>query len=224
MSTRNFSEPWEDSDIVFIVEGEEFHAHYTILKLQSPVFTTLFQEGKFQEGKSKKVQLPGKGKDAFQLFLRLMYPFNNYDPNILNIGRNIIGKVLSYCHEYEVYSVKDIIDLILCVKYSTGYHGKALLLGDLKLCDDNDMLKARPHIHQHLVNSGNFADEAGFNELCGETKFQLVVGLVKKCQDNMDFVVTEKYTASGGKCMVQRPTTESLCAFTKYALTPPPGY
>ena len=32
-----FSEPWEDSDVILVVENETFHVHRLILSMNSPV-------------------------------------------------------------------------------------------------------------------------------------------------------------------------------------------
>lgn len=71
---NDFQKAWEDSDIVFVVENEEYHCHYLILKLNSPVFRVMFTSPGFKEGKEKRVNLPGKDKRSFLLFLQLIYP------------------------------------------------------------------------------------------------------------------------------------------------------
>ena len=51
-----FSEPWDNSDVVLVVEGKEFHAHRCILSLQSPDFKAMFN-GKFKDSSQKKIEL-----------------------------------------------------------------------------------------------------------------------------------------------------------------------
>jgi len=38
----DFSEPWQFSDVVLVVEEERFHVHRNILGMWSEVFTTMF--------------------------------------------------------------------------------------------------------------------------------------------------------------------------------------
>ena len=72
---HRFSKNWDDSDIIFYVEGSEFHCHYSILKHNSPVFSVMFTSN-FKEGKDKRAELPGKETDAFLAFMNLVYPMS----------------------------------------------------------------------------------------------------------------------------------------------------
>ena len=56
---HRFSEPWEDSDLILIVEDEKFHVHRLILSMNSPVFKAMFKSG-FQEAKTTKFSCLGK--------------------------------------------------------------------------------------------------------------------------------------------------------------------
>ena len=38
----DFSQPWEHSDVVFVVEEDRFHVHRCILGMLSEVFSTMF--------------------------------------------------------------------------------------------------------------------------------------------------------------------------------------
>lgn len=57
-----FSEPWEDSDVILVVEDEKFHVHRLILSMNSPVFKTMFKS-EFKEASSNEISLPGKKAD-----------------------------------------------------------------------------------------------------------------------------------------------------------------
>ena len=37
-----FSQPWNKSDVVLVVDDKEFHVHRSMLSMQSPVFDALF--------------------------------------------------------------------------------------------------------------------------------------------------------------------------------------
>ena len=70
---HRFSEPWEGSDLILIVEDEKFHVHRLILSMNSPVFKAMFKSG-FQEAKNNEIQLPGKkGKWSARLFEAVLH-------------------------------------------------------------------------------------------------------------------------------------------------------
>ena len=57
--SHRFSEPWEDSDLVLMVEDEKFHVHRAILIVNSPVFKAMFKS-EFKEATASEVPLPEK--------------------------------------------------------------------------------------------------------------------------------------------------------------------
>ena len=54
-----FSSPWNDSDMVLVVEDQELHVHRLILTLLSPVFKAML-DGHFKEASEDKITLEGK--------------------------------------------------------------------------------------------------------------------------------------------------------------------
>lgn len=75
METNNFSEPWNDSDTILVVEGEHLYVHKAILCMCSPVFKTMLSSTNFKEGTSMEIALPGKKNEHIKEMLRNMYPF-----------------------------------------------------------------------------------------------------------------------------------------------------
>ena len=77
MATENdqnvFASPWNDSDIVLVVEDQELHVHKWILTSQSPVFKAMF-DGHFQEANQDKITLEEKDLQSMIQFLKLLYP------------------------------------------------------------------------------------------------------------------------------------------------------
>jgi len=67
-----FSEPWEDSDLILVVEEEKFHAHRQILNIHSPVFKAMLNS-QFTEATAKEIPLPGKKTEEMLDFLKLLY-------------------------------------------------------------------------------------------------------------------------------------------------------
>lgn len=98
---HRYAEVWDDSDIILLIENEEFHCHYAILRFNSPVFRAMFK-GDFKEGAEKSVKLPGKEKEGFMTFLDLMYPISSkYDcsTGTVNTFGNSFNKLIAFFGE-----------------------------------------------------------------------------------------------------------------------------
>ena len=67
-----FSEPWEDSDLVLVVEDKRFHVHRQILSLHSPVFKAMLKS-QFKEATANEIPLPGKKANEILSFLKQLY-------------------------------------------------------------------------------------------------------------------------------------------------------
>jgi len=65
----DFSQPWQLSDVVLVVEEERFHVHRSILGMWSPVFTAQFKKKTAEE-----IPLPGKKASEIKEMLLVIYP------------------------------------------------------------------------------------------------------------------------------------------------------
>ncbi|KAJ7394342.1 hypothetical protein OS493_000147 [Desmophyllum pertusum] len=69
---HHFSEPWEDSDVILVVEDEKFHVHRLILSMNSPVFKAMFKS-QFKEATANEIPLPEKKANEILDFLKKVY-------------------------------------------------------------------------------------------------------------------------------------------------------
>ena len=69
---HRFSEPWEDSDVILVVENEKFHVHRLILSMNSPVFKAMFKS-EFKEATDNEIPLPEKNASEVLDFLKQLY-------------------------------------------------------------------------------------------------------------------------------------------------------
>ena len=69
---HRFSEAWEDSDLILVVEDEKFHVHRLILSMNSPVFKAMFKS-QFKEAISEEIPLPEKKASEVLDLLKLIY-------------------------------------------------------------------------------------------------------------------------------------------------------
>ena len=70
---QDFSEPWEQSDVVLLVEGQKFHVHRLMLSMCSPVFSRMFSAD-FKEKDAEEIPLPDKKAAEIREMLLLIYP------------------------------------------------------------------------------------------------------------------------------------------------------
>ncbi|XP_020600660.1 kelch-like protein 30 [Orbicella faveolata] len=70
---QEFSKPWEQSDVVLLVEGQQFHVHRVILAMSSPVFSRMFSSD-FKEKEADEIPLPEKKAAEIREMLMVIYP------------------------------------------------------------------------------------------------------------------------------------------------------
>ena len=138
MATGNdenvFASPWNDSDMVLVVEEQELHVHRSILTLLSPVFKAML-DGHFKEASEDKITLEGKDLKLMVLFLKLLYPSSMFEEPKppLNDGSRL--SVMALAEEYQcVNLIKQCINeaeitpgnVLEILPYVVKYHQAAL--------------------------------------------------------------------------------------------------
>ena len=81
---QEFSKPWNQSDVVLIVEGQKFHVHRLILTMISPVFAQMFSSD-FKEKNADEIPLPEKKAAEIREMLMVIYPIFNKPVNDTNL-------------------------------------------------------------------------------------------------------------------------------------------
>jgi len=74
-SDRTFTEPWDLSDVSFLVEGRHIYANKIIMSMWSPVLKAMFG-GAFRESDAAVVELPGKHYDDLLELICVLHPPN----------------------------------------------------------------------------------------------------------------------------------------------------
>ena len=114
MATKNdttlFASPWNDSDIVLVVEDQELHVHKWILKSLSPVFKAML-EGHFQEASQDKITLKEKDFKSMVQFLEILYPPSMFEKARAPLDDESRLSIMALADEYQcVNLVKRCID------------------------------------------------------------------------------------------------------------------
>ena len=105
----DFSQPWQFSDVVLVVEEDKFHVHRNILGMWSKVFTTMFTS-QFREKTAEEVPLPGKKSAEIKEMLLVIYPTSakpidesNYT-FLLNLAKEyMMTKLTEKCENFLMY-------------------------------------------------------------------------------------------------------------------------
>ena len=82
---QEFSKPWNQSDVILIVEGQHFHVHRVILAMFSPVFSRMFSSD-FKEKDADEILLPKKKAAEIREMLMAIYPIFNKPVNDTNLN------------------------------------------------------------------------------------------------------------------------------------------
>ena len=102
-----FSQPWNKSDVVLVVDDKEFHVHRSMLSMQSPVFDAMFN-GSFKDSTQQKIELKDDKHEAMLPFLKLLYPPNMLDETT---GKADINdqNILSIVQLADKYGAKNVV-------------------------------------------------------------------------------------------------------------------
>ena len=117
----DFSQPWQFSDVVLVVEEDRFHVHRCILGMWSEVFTTMFTS-QFKEKTAKEIPLPGKKSAEIKEMLLVIYPTSAkpiYDSNY--------AFLLDLAKEYMMAKLTEKCETYLMDRLFSAYHGLCLI-------------------------------------------------------------------------------------------------
>ena len=96
----DFLEPWKLSDLVLVVEDQNFHVHRSILAFWSPVFEKMFTT-EFKEENNDEIPLPGKKAGEIQHLLRMLYPSLEEK----QVTKSNCYFLFELAHEYQIESI-----------------------------------------------------------------------------------------------------------------------
>merc|ERR1719502_1579350 len=90
-----------DGDVEVTIEGTTVKVHGIVLSLASPVFAALLRSD-MREGLARHVDLPGKSKAEFDMFMAFLRPGSRQP-----LDETSIDKMLPLFDEYQITSLKE---------------------------------------------------------------------------------------------------------------------
>ena len=120
----DFSQPWQFSDVVLVVEEDRFHVHRCILGMWSEVFTTMFTS-QFKEKTAKEIPLPGKKSAEIKEMLLVIYP-----TSAKPICESNYAFLLDLAKEYMMAKLTEKCDTYLMDRLLSTYRGFSIIRKD----------------------------------------------------------------------------------------------
>ena len=159
----DFSEPWQFSDVVLVVEEERLHVHRNILGMWSEVFTTMFTS-EFKEKTAKEVSLTGKKPAEIKEMLLVIYPTSakpidkdNY-AFLLDLAKEyMMAKLTEKCETFLMYGSEKpfglprnaplctFLDCLDLLDIAQNYDLERLQMACIKKAKDVGLKKLRNH-------------------------------------------------------------------------------
>ena len=159
----DFSEPWQFSDVVLVVEEERLHVHRNILGMWSEVFTTMFTS-EFKEKTAKEVSLTGKKSAEIKEMLLVIYPTSakpidkdNY-AFLLDLAKEyMMAKLTEKCETFLMYGSEKpfglprnaplctFLDCLDLLDIAQNYGLERLQMACIKKAKDVGLKKLRNH-------------------------------------------------------------------------------
>ena len=120
----DFSQPWQFSDVVLVVEEDRFHVHRCILGMWSEVFTTMFTS-QFKEKTAEEIPLPGKKSAEIKEMLLVIYP-----TSAKPISESSCTFLLDLAKEYMMAKLTEKCDTYLMDRLLSTYRGFSIIRKD----------------------------------------------------------------------------------------------
>ena len=102
---HRFSEPWEDSDLILVVEDEKFHVHRLIMSMNSPVFKAMLKS-QFKEATANEIPLPEKKANEILDILKRVYS-KQFIEEPVDITEGNVEHLLKLSDEYQIKHIFD---------------------------------------------------------------------------------------------------------------------
>ena len=175
---QDFTQPWEFSNVVLVVEGEKFHVHRTVLASYSPVFKEKFMSDEFQEKGMKEIILPDKFKaNEVKELLRIIYVYRTEKRIPLDeINEENCHYLLCLAQEYQMaaitqrcedfivkimkesFSAKKNPDIIAELVFAQTYNLKTLKQASIELAQSLTLQELKKQKDYDKISSDNLQE------------------------------------------------------------------
>ena len=206
VASLDFSQPWQFSDVVLVVEEDRFNVHRCILGMWSEVFTTMFT-AQFKEKTAGEVPLPGKKSAEIKEMLLVLYPTSakpidesNY-AFLLDLAKEyMMTKLTEKCENFlisRLYPRTGLSMLLSPFNNSVGFVGKGNCLELLGITENHGL----DRLQTECINS---AQCIKFQDLKNDSIYQKISfsnyrKIVEGMFENYEKKLASKAKESGGQ-------------------------
>ena len=184
---QDFSQPWDFSDVILVVEDERLHVHRAVLSIASPVFRKMFTS-EFQEKDKKEIPLPGKSSTEIKELLLLIY-------RSMAVEQITLGKCYFFvklAHEYQMDAIVKKCEGVLVDELKSGKSlPKDRILSDLVFAQTYKLEKLRQasvdraqNLYAHCLEE--LKQDEMYDQIQSENLKEIMEGIIRRLQGELE--------------------------------------
>ena len=181
---QDFSQPWQFSDVVLVVEDERLHVHRCVLAIASPVFDKMFSS-EFEEKYKNEIPLPGKSSTEVKELLLLIYS-STAERQITLENCYFLVKL---AHEYQMDAIVKKCEGFLVDELKTK--PKDGILSDLVFAQTYKLEKLRQasvdrtqNLYAHCLEE--LKQDEKYDEIQSENLKEIMEGIIRQLQRELE--------------------------------------
>lgn len=173
----DFSQPWKFSDVVLVVEEQNFHVHRAILAFWSPVFEKMFTS-EFEEKGKNEIPLPDKKASEFKEFLLHIYPSGK--ERVITTENCYF--LLKLAHEYQMAAIAERCEDFMVSKVKAKPNDN--ILADLVIAQTYKLekLKLASVQRSHSLRLGELKSDKTYEQIEPENLKEIMEGIIKRLE------------------------------------------
>lgn len=176
----DFSQPWKFSDVVLVVDEQNFHVHRAILAFWSPVFEKMFTS-EFEEKVKNEIPLPGKNASEFKEFLLHLYPSEK--ERVLTTENCYF--LLKLAHEYQMAAIVERCEDFMVSEVEAKPNES--ILEDLVFAQtyELEMLKLASVQRSHSLHLGELKSDKTYEQIEPENLKEIMEGIIERLESEL---------------------------------------
>ena len=173
----DFSQPWKFSDVILVVDEQNFHVHRAILAFGSPVFERMFKS-EFKEKWKNEIPLPDKKASEFEEFLLHIYPSGKERA----ITTENCDFLLKLAHEYQMAAIVERCEDFMVSKVKAKPNDS--ILEDLVIAQTYKLekLKLASVQRSHSLRLGELKSDKTYEQIEPENLKKIMEGIIERLE------------------------------------------
>lgn len=176
----DFSQPWKFSDVVLVVEEQNFHVHRAILAFWSPEFEKMFTS-EFEEKGKNEIPLPDKKASELKEFLLHIYPSGK--ERVITTENCYF--LLKLAHEYQMAAIVERCEDFMVSKVKAKPNDS--ILADLVIAQTYKLekLKLASVQRSHSLRLGELKSDKTYEQIESENLKEIMGGIIERLEKEL---------------------------------------